>query len=126
AGGNDGAIFKTRLVSIEENACGTNSGQARMEILELDHSTERVVAYVEGRCGSPGTMDVSGTAGVQGVVFDQATGQLLVGLYSVCFDPSSTGNCTYNQSPDDARWLMALTGFATEFEILQSYIPTSN
>lgn len=70
-----------------------------------------------------GTGDATSTEGQQdaGIVFDEERGRLLIPFRSSCrySNGAKPPECTY----EDVYWIAAIEGFATEFEILQTYTP---
>jgi len=104
----------------------------QFEIVRFDGTTETVIAFVQDRCsdagcvnrdvvvpgngtGSAPPIDVSEAGSVAN--FDAINGRLLVPIYTKC----RIFPCPYT----DARSVMALSGFATLFEVVQSYNPTT-
>lgn len=53
--------------------------------------------------------------------FDEEKGRLLIPVQSSCYDEGWTGQCAYNEN----RWVIAISGFTTTFDILQTYTPAS-
>jgi len=99
----------------------------RIELVRYGGATPEVLAFIDPRCGSASfapTIDVLEAQRYNvapTIAFDHTNGRLLIGLRSYChYNPSQPGGCQYA----GGTWLAALTGFASMFEILQSFAPT--
>jgi hypothetical protein len=137
---NTGTMYRLRRgAAIDESgnplSCGTggtsNSWLGRLFLVRwVDNAPVDVVAYVDDQCvsdaGSPlGHKDVLLTPPQLGwdsdqMMFDEESGSLLLVLREACIAPDSS-LCNY----DEGGWLVAIDGFATTFEILQSYTPAT-
>jgi hypothetical protein len=99
--------------------CGGSSqpNHLRLSIRALDENgVESVIAFQEERCGAPGSDNFDMfplNEGARNVTFDAVNGILRIHNSYSCYP----GNC-YNGSR-----LMAIHGFATTFDVLQSYSP---
>ena len=118
-----------KQLMIRSNVPGDTRTLGRLEIVQIDGSNEHVIAYAEDRSyGPPPQQDwdlrdhIRAVAGDK-LVFDATNGRLLIPLYSYCdYHGGRTEDC-YSYSP--GYWYAALDGFATLFEIFQTYTPTS-
>jgi hypothetical protein len=94
-------------------SCPGGQPPGRTQLSRYDGVTEQVVAYLDDRC-SPGNLaDVYRTT--DSTLFDDSTGLLYAAGASLC-----SNNCY----PSVSR-MMVISGFATTFEILQTYEPSS-
>ncbi len=101
----------------------TGTQRARLELLRFDGTTESVVAYVDERCNLP-PYGEDGIGFHSSVRFDEEQGRMIFRMTSECKGPGCTnggGQVFY----DSVHWGVAVHGFTTTFEILQSYTPTS-
>jgi len=127
---NQGRMLTLRF-SYTEEVWPDNRG--RIEIVSSDGLTESVIGYVNDR-GLSGFEDrirptyywdwrigsgLQAYAGVltEAIAFDPVNGKLLVFLRSYAAIPPYYPN---------AKWIAAIGGFTTLFEILQTYTPNSN
>jgi len=133
---NEGRLMIVRNVpgGCCQTDCCCSSAFGRIEIVRLDGANEQVVAFLEDRCvSSSGFMDEAeprngdtiggdelATIGV--LTFDGAQGRVLLPLRTYCREYGSPG-CSYE---DTGYWVAAIGGFATTFEILQTYTPSAN
>lgn len=104
---NQGYRYRVREISTGEPCGGVSI--IRSELLRFNATEETVVAYVEGRCVTPGVSD-NALPGPP-AAFDEVRGRMFLSMRSIC-----TGCAVVD-------WNAAIEGFATTFEILQSYTP---
>ncbi len=90
-------------------------GFNRYQLRRYDGVTEHVVGHIETRLNGLGGVDNLRIDSYY-VDFDPQGGRLLLWLESVC----NTPGCYAPQ-----RWVAAIEGFTSMFEILQTYTPTS-
>jgi hypothetical protein len=113
-------IYVRQTESLCSDTCG-NQRRRGFEIRRFDGSIDAPVGSIEGRCND-------GTAVEQvtdvGLLFDGANGRLLVHVVDYCQPCQQTGFCSpYGGS--DYRWVAAIGGFTTTFDVLQTYTPPS-
>ncbi len=130
---NDGNLYMVRRTNTAEFCVFENNPIGRLELVHFTASGETVVAYLEERCrefgGSNRRIDWvtparwSGTswpgsyetlAGV--LTFDRMNGEFVIPLRGDCVG----SGCEYGPT----IWVARISGFATTFEILQTYTPT--
>jgi hypothetical protein len=127
-----------RQVFIRSGGQIGNCGNAilyRTEIVAVarNSSTETRLAYVLDRCGAPGSADkiwANGTPENGGptappfdvLTFDDKNGRLSVPMHSECVN-SGAGNGGCPSPYPGGAWLMALDGFTTIFDVLQTFTP---
>ena len=131
---NEGNVFRVRRVVQPVATCGP-APFYRLEIVRSrsnDPQLEQSIGYIDERCYDPGHNRVDRIQGYRGgivdgqdinsavVRFDPINGRLLVSVYDFC--TRDNGVCEY--SPD--YWVMELDGFATLFEVLQTYTPQAS
>ncbi len=104
---NEGHMIRKLVVPITGHSCSPFELTER-RIIQFDGHTEEIVGYVRDRCVAPGVVDQFFWQST-GLVFDPTTGRLYVGAYTA-----------------SGGWLMMISGFATTFDILQTYTPQSN
>jgi hypothetical protein len=56
------------------------------------------------------------------MTFDEKRGRMLHDLVSQCVDTTYSGRCNYTQ----VVWTASVSGFATEFEVLQTFTPQAS
>jgi hypothetical protein len=102
------------LFTVRTEDCG---GIDRVELVRYDGVTHEVVAYLDDRCNGSSSKD--GTQGSPAsILFDPIDGRFVLPMKNEC-----TGSgCGYPV----AGWTVAIEGFATTFEVLQTYTPTVN
>jgi hypothetical protein len=104
-------VFNTIL---EHGACGIGENRWRREIrLVSPNGMETLVAYIEDRCNGVGRMDV-----IQSPItsFDQLHGRVFVSFTNRAVAPDPEPYGVASQS-------IAIDGFATLFEILETFAP---
>ncbi len=129
----EGHIYRVRMDRDTDIFCnGGNRDLDRVEIRRFDGEQETVVAYIQGRCNPNNTIDtfmVSDNPASRIHDFDATNGRLfLAGVETLCRPINEGGSCADvlgSQPYPSQVWVMAVTGFATAFEILQTYTPTS-
>ena len=129
---NQGNILMLRFTYIETYSGGDNT-LARLELIRTNGLSESVLAYVEDRHHATGRdalrplyqwdteIDRGVTPWLNGytvdaLTFDRSGGRVLIFVTSRC------GLC---DDYADKDWVVAIEGFTTTFEVLQSYEPTS-
>lgn len=134
---NDGGVLRVRSRWLSGGAaCARNQSLNRLEIVQFRGGQTEVLAYVDDRCGpNPmyGSIDAleyvvaanagSGVEPAGAIVFDDKTGRLYVPLVSVCRYGNQANDCPNYTS---GHWLVAIDGFTTAFDIVQTYTPTAN
>jgi hypothetical protein len=95
----------------------------RTQIVRIDGAVKTVIAYIDGRCYENPQSDDQRVYPVRSLntyanplIFDPVVGKLLLPLFQRFCDPCGS----------DSRWVLAISGFATLFEIVQTYAPQSN
>ena len=117
---NQSREFRVRDVPLPDLPdCSRN----RVEISLWDGVSERVIAYLDARCDGLARKDEAANDSVQ-ATFDQTRGALLIPLASYC-NAGQPPLCAYATRGEPNRWVAAITGFATTFEVLQTYAPPS-
>jgi len=120
----DGSILSIRMRSFPTPTPCPTAGTIghQIEVSRMRDDTRSVIAVLTPRCGSSNTVDNARLAGDSAHAgFDPNYGRLFLGLVLSC-DPSSGGQCTYTS----INQLVAIEGFTTTFEILQSYVPEAS
>ncbi len=123
--------------NINERGTRTNSIN-RVEVRRYDGQASTLLAYIENRpAAAPNRWDGIWTSGdfrwgsgwdasVKDVLtFDAVNGRLLVPLDSFCLGT----DCPPDYVPQDAlrgRWIAAIEGFTSLYEVQQSYSPQTN
>jgi hypothetical protein len=103
-----------RLRDVPMMPCGATA-PSRVEIQRTTTGMEwSTVAYIESRCNDPASSNVDGVYSNNGLLFDPPTGRLLADL-------TLSGGSMY----DTAGWVPVISGFATLFDILQTYESTA-
>ena len=127
---NTGALFVLRETSNSRSVPG------QLQLVRFDGVTETVVAYVADRNWSAWNTDGirptgsscygAGDSCPYGITlndlltFDRANGRFIISLFSYCFSVDGNHPCTVDYS----GWsVIAITGFATMFEVLQTFTP---
>ena len=129
----DGSVYMVRKKDTGQQ-CGEVWKVSRLELVRFDGLNESVAAYLQERCtpiGSnhrlqwvkplrwSGTTEPSDFQEVAGVLtFDPFHGRVLIPFRTGCIGSACT--------PEPQRWIAAIEGFTTTFEILQTYTPTAN
>jgi hypothetical protein len=95
----------------------------RIEVSRMRDGTRSVIAVLTPRCGSANTVDNVQMAGANDAQagFDPTFGRLYLGILPRC-DASSGGQCAYTTLDQ----LIAIEGFTTTFEVLQTYTPQAS
>jgi hypothetical protein len=133
---NAGNLLFLRIVW-PSGAAGCHEGGAyenRLELVRFDGNVERIIGYIDMHCGTTNTADrivwrvghdcrsAWGEFTAYGrLIFDDKNGRVLIPVISECIKRANPGDCQYLPQ----AWIMEIGGFATAFEILQSYTPTS-
>jgi hypothetical protein len=120
---NDGGVLYLKAVQLPQ--CFSGKSNWRRELHRFDGATDTVIGYVDERCGECGieALYESWNDPPTKMVFDEENGRVLIPLYSTCFTCCLPSICTGYPS---VRWIAAIEGFTTTFEILQTYTPTAN
>ncbi len=106
-------VYQTRdALSVRVEGCG---GIDRIELVRHDGISQEVVAYLDTRCHVTVGQDAFEYVEHRHIVFDDKGGRFLIPIRNKCF-----GDCTYA----NGNSVIAISGFATTFEILQTYEPT--
>jgi hypothetical protein len=118
---NVGNVFRIRQRQI--GFCGAYA-QNRVELLAFNEATssDTVIAYLDDRCGAH-VYDFAQVFANESLTFDDMTGRLMFSLSYNCH-PDTLATCTY---PTDS-WVadrLIIAGFATTFEVLQTYTPSA-
>jgi len=110
-------------------------GFVRTELVRFDGATEQTIGYIEDRQGIPGAEDRirprnSELLGIcngayatdlgENISFDAINGRLLIPLESLCTRGADIAACTHYRGE---WWIASIEGFASTFEILQTYTP---
>jgi len=118
---NTGAIVYLRHVSLSRCDCDSHE-RWRLEIHRFDGIADTVLGFLEERCFGPQVQKFhdavwAGQPEHPGLVFDRANGRLLIRFAS--YSPSS--GCASGTS--GVLWIAAIQGFASTFDVLQTYTP---
>lgn len=126
---NEGRLY---IVSSRDSPLGYCGSTAlyRTELRRLDGANAAVVAHVDDRCGPDNTVDfVFPFDGSQQegdppmLLFDPNNGRMLIPLQRDCASGGGQPDrCTYHHPPS----MVAIGGFATSFEIMQTYMPVAS
>jgi hypothetical protein len=139
AGQSSAADNESNLVTLERRwvgNCVPSGSRTRIELVRYVSGVREVAAYIENRCVDGTGMDAvnwgvtlaGGNLG--GLTFDGTGGRVLLSLSTYC--DSNSGMCPVDydgdgnpDSGDDASklQLVAISGFATTFDVLQTYAP---
>lgn len=105
----------------------------RVELNALTNGVHQRLGVIQDRCGINGRVDRirsfpigqgGGISNSAKVSFDPYKGHLYVTLASACESNSLSGPCEYGDPTSHSiQWVGRIEGFATIFEILQSYEP---
>jgi hypothetical protein len=133
---NEGRLFEIRQESIGQ--CGSVD-LLRTKLQWYENGAWHVLAYVDDRCVDPGPpLYVDGVrpfnvcpmtfpfCAAEALTFDDKGGAMLILLESYC-SCQAPCTCPGYADPDmkKNRWVAEVRGFATTFEILQSYVPAT-
>ena len=132
---NDGGVLQVRSRWLSSGAaCSRGQSLNRFEVVRFRGGETEILAYVDDRCGpnpSYGSIDaveyvVAASAGgnvepAGSIIFDPGAGRLYVPLVLVCRNGNPTNDCPNYLS---GHWLVAIEGFTTTFDILQTYTPS--
>lgn len=111
---NNGNLYTLRTVWWENHSAHGN----RVEVWRFDGIQQTRIAYIQGNRISANCRDDIKERD-NGIAFDATNGRLLLWLDSYFFN----GDC----GPDyGGPWIAAIEGFATMYEILQTYTPTTS
>jgi len=113
---NEGRQYRLRE-TLPVALCGTATTMLRSELVRFDGAESKVVAYIEDRCigGSVNPADFDQVE-VRGLMFDEERGGVIIEVRL----ESSLGRYA------PMNWQAAIDGFATLFEILQTYTPSTS
>ena len=113
---NEGREYRIRVVlSFRIEEC---SGIDRLEIIRFNGTNaSETVAYLDTRCTGPSGQDAFDATIPAQFLFDDKQGKFLVRVRSTCW-----GSCGYSAGD----WVASISGFATTFEVLQTYTPPSS
>jgi hypothetical protein len=115
---NSGGVLEVRQVVVSLPPCPPTGAtpSVRIQITRLVAGTRSTVAYLQDRCGVPGTIDQprmfnaqQGDAG-----FEPNYGRMYIGIEIGC-------NGAACESGDFTPRLFAIEGFTTTFDVLQTY-----
>ena len=105
----------------------------RLKLIALENTGERVLGYVDDRCGSVGGVDairhiVNTGSSIPDrnwgkLEFDASGGRVLIPIVSQCITGGRCPGYSPLEPPPPLYWLAAIEGFATTFDILQTYSP---
>jgi len=117
ASDNEGRHYRIRETEIGL-LCGTATFMHRWEFVRFDGAQSQVVAYIDERCLG-GTTNPPDYDHIElhssGLMFDKERGAMIVNARL----ESPLGRY------ESMNWLLSIEGFATTFEILQTYTPPS-
>ncbi len=122
---NQGRLFRVTVRPVGD--CGTASeGQFRTQLEWLNGGTWSVLAYVQDRCAQGHRGDdlkpLNVIGGVGDLAFDSQNGRMVVPLVDSCvYEP-----CDACPPGTGLYWLAAFDGFATLFDILQTFTPCAS
>lgn len=115
---SEGNVIGAEYIEFEPTLCGTDTYRlGRLRIKVSNGTGEQLVAYVDWRC-CPDSAPCREQIFARSVAFDAIGGRLLVSFESAC----GGGDCAFPTQ----YWLGAFEGFTTLFDVLDSYVPTSN
>lgn len=133
---NDGRILFIRQRELTDssgvpNQCGGYAVMHRIELVESHGSIETVLAYVDDRCWSPPKLDAiepMAAGSSAGFNFDAVNGRVILAVKDKCNQPNPETTCSagYGDPNDPLPWVLAIEGFTTLFEVLQSYDPPAD
>jgi parallel beta-helix repeat protein len=117
---NQGRFFRVSNRGVTPiGLCGAQT-RYRIALQWLDGAAWNTLAYVDERCTSPGVVDqIQSAAAAAALTFDASNGRLIVSLVSYCND----GSCVNYPPGTGDYWLASIAGFATTFDVLQSFTP---
>jgi hypothetical protein len=129
---NAGRLLYVRREATPIGTCGGNElYRSRIVARDPADAAETLIAVVSDRCTISGDSDsITSNESAeppdlpithQPVLFDPINGRLLVPMRSYC--RNGGGGCASYVSGGGGVWLAAFSGFATTFEILQTYAP---
>jgi hypothetical protein len=143
-GGTSAVDNQSRLITLQNGpplpSCGQFSPGDNAQIVQYTGGTGSVVAYIAGRCVGSNRADfvrfgINAGAG-HGFTFDAVGGRLLIPMNTFCVGYAA-GDCPEDYDGDgvpdpfpteygslDKRQIMVISGFATMFDVLQTYTPT--
>jgi len=126
---NQGRFFRLSPILAEPIGVCANQTLFRTRLEWLDAETWRTLAYIDDRCVSPassGAVDAiwaggqpSTASGAAVLTFDDKGGRMILNLISGC----NGSPCTNYPPGTGDYWLAAIAGFATTFDVLQTYTP---
>lgn len=116
---NTGAQYRYERVFLRDDVCGPLN---QIRILRYDGQAASVLAHLDERCLDGNTRDLAEQPEGFYIDFDEMNGRLFVWVKSRCFNNTQPVACTYQSG----WWVAAIDGFATTFEILQTYEPASS
>lgn len=96
----------------------------RWEVLRFDGIAQESLGYIATRCNNPPGDGSDVITPLKGLAFDPTLGRLYLLLRTHCGGSS----CSVSGGPVPSyygRWIAAISGFTTTFEILQTYTPAS-
>jgi hypothetical protein len=115
----DGTTLIIETRSLTTAGCpGTGAPGATIQIARVADGVRSVIASISSRCGSFGTTDDVQYPNDTYAGFDLAHGRLYLGLLRRC-EAGAMGVCSYQLT----NQLVAIDGFTTTFEVLQTYSP---
>ena len=124
---NDSRRTFLRRVALPDG-CAVGDQRWRTELVVRSNQINEVVAYIDDRCylfQQPGTtrdaIEPLGRDEAYQLKFDRMSGRILILLRDSCARFDSSGECY-----DASYWLAAVDGFATVFDILQTFAPSAN
>jgi hypothetical protein len=128
---NAGRLFRVSPPrSIVVGTCG-NEPLYRTRLEWLNAGTWQPLGYVDDRClTAPGADRAYGgtqetSQGPPALTFDASGGRMFVNLTSSC-DGGGIDNCSAYPPGSGSYWIAAIRGFATTFDILQTFTPTAS
>jgi hypothetical protein len=115
---NEGSLLYLNTIGTGGTYCGGNPEYLairRHELTRLRNGVEELIAHVQERCGqSP--LAYADRLHLNGITFDAAAGKVRVAVHNFQGWNMSVGD-------DVGGQLLVFSGFATTFDILQTYTP---
>jgi len=114
--------LKVRFATVELPAC--RSAGVSLELVRFNGVSDELLAKVSSRCNNS---PMDGTDAIDlagGIEFDAISGRLLIYLWNRCEGAA----CSNSGGPIPfyvGTWVAAIEGFATTFEVMQTYTPSA-
>lgn len=110
----DNQSGRLTIESSEIGVCG-GTPMRRSELVRYHRGSRELLAYIEERCASMSPARIDGFRVRSGPLFDEEEGAIRILFQSHCVGDGCYG---------DQLSVYSIRGFATEFEIMQSYNPS--